>query len=83
MEVVVPWKVRIDLTEPHYAKVSKKSARPPYPLTTMLRSHLLQRWTSRSDPAMEEALIEVPPMPEDSQIPIELSVERIIFKRII
>ena len=27
-----------------------------------LRIHFLQQWTSRSDPAMEEALIEVPTM---------------------
>jgi len=36
--------------------------RPPYPLATMLRVHLLQQWYSLSDPAMEEALIEVPTM---------------------
>jgi hypothetical protein len=41
---------------------SKKGGRPPYPLDTMLRVHLLQQWYSLSDPAMEEALIEVPTM---------------------
>ena len=35
---------------------------PPYPLATMLRIHLLQQWYSLSDPAMEDALIEVPIM---------------------
>jgi len=62
MEVVVPWQALIDLIEPHYPKVSKKGGRSPYPLATMLRVHLLQQWYSLSDPAMEEALIEVPTM---------------------
>ena len=62
MEVVVPWQALIDLIEPHYPKASKKGGRPPYPLATMLRIHLLQQWYSLSDPAMEEALIEVPTM---------------------
>jgi IS5 family transposase len=62
MEVVVPWQALIALIEPHYPKASKKGGRPPYPLATMLRVHLLQQWYSLSDPAMEEALIEVPTM---------------------
>ena len=52
----------IDLIEPHYPKTSKKGGRHPYPLAVMLRIHLLQQWYSLSDPAMEEALIEVPTM---------------------
>ena len=60
MEAVVPWQSLIELIEPHYPKASKKGGRPPYPLATMLRIHLLQQWYSLSDPAMEEALIEVP-----------------------
>jgi transposase, IS5 family len=62
MEVVVPWQALVALIEPHYPKTSKKGGRPPYPLATMLRIHLLQQWYSLSDPAMEEALIEVPTM---------------------
>ena len=62
METVVPWQALIALIEPHYPKASKKGGRPPYPLATMLRIHLLQQWYSLSDPAMEEALIEVPTM---------------------
>jgi len=62
MDVVVPWQALIALIEPHYPKASKKGGRPPYPLATMLRVHLLQQWYSLSDPAMEEALIEVPTM---------------------
>jgi len=62
MEVVVPWDALIDLIEPHYPRTSKKGGRPPCPLATMLRIHLLQQWYSLSDPAMEDALIEVPIM---------------------
>jgi len=62
MEAVVPWKALIDLIEPHYPKTSSKGGRPPYPLETMLRIHLLQQWYDLSDPAMEDALIEVPTM---------------------
>ena len=62
MENVVPWKALIDLIEPHYPKTSSKGGRPPYPLETMLRIHLLQQWYDLSDPAMEDALIEVPTM---------------------
>jgi IS5 family transposase len=62
MEVVVPWKALIDLIEPHYPKSSSKGGRPAYPLATMLRIHLMQQWYSLSDPAMEDALIEVPSM---------------------
>ena len=44
MEVVVPWcQALIELIEPHDPKASKKGGRPPYPLATMLRVHLLQQ----------------------------------------
>lgn len=62
MDQVVPWKSLIDLVEPHYPKSCKKGGRPPYPLATMLRIHLMQQWYSLSDPGMEEVLIEVPTM---------------------
>ena len=62
MEAVVPWKALIDLIEPHYPKTSSKGGRPPYPLGTMLRIHLMQQWYDLSDPGMEDALIEVPTM---------------------
>ena len=48
--------------EPRYPKTSKKGGRPAYPLATTLRIHLLQQWYLLSDPAMQEALIEVPTM---------------------
>jgi IS5 family transposase len=60
MEAVVPSKALIDLIKPHYPKTSSKGGRPPYPLATMLRIHLMQQWHSLSDSAMENSLIEVP-----------------------
>jgi IS5 family transposase len=62
MEKVVPWKALMDLIDLHYPKTSSKGGRPPYPLTTMLRIHLLQQSYDLTDPAMEDALIEVPTM---------------------
>ena len=62
MDQVVPWPALIALIEPHYPKTGSKGCRPPYPLATMLRIHLMQQWYSLSDPALEDALIEVPTM---------------------
>ncbi|XVN55876.1 transposase [Cyanobium sp. BSA11S] len=62
MDAVVPWQALIALIEPHYPKTSSKGGRPLYPLATMLRIPLMQQWFSLSDPAMEDALIEVPTM---------------------
>ena len=59
MDQVVLWQALIDLFEPHYPKTSSIGIRPPYPLATMLRIHLMHQWYSLSDPAMEDALIEV------------------------
>ena len=54
MDQVVPWAGLLALIEPFYPKAG--NGRPPYPLETMLRIHLLQNWFALSDPAMEEAL---------------------------
>jgi transposase, IS5 family len=62
MEAVVPWGALIALIEPCYPRTGSKGGRPPYPLETMLRIHLMQQWYDLSDPAMEDALIEVPTM---------------------
>jgi IS5 family transposase len=61
MEAVVPWQALIDLIEPHYPKASKKGGRPPYPLATMLRVHLLQQWYSLSDPRWKRPSSRCPP----------------------
>ena len=58
MNAVVPWARLTALIEPHYPKA--KTGRPPMGLEVMLRVHLLQQWFGLSDPAMEEALHDVP-----------------------
>ena len=72
MEEVVPWSALIDLIEPHYPKNSSDGGRPPYPLETMLRIHLMQQWYDLSDPAMEDALIEVATMRRFAGIALEV-----------
>jgi IS5 family transposase len=58
MEHVVPWSVLVQIVEPYYPKA--KTGRPPFEIETMLRIHYLQQWFGLSDPAMEEALHDVP-----------------------
>jgi transposase, IS5 family len=58
MERVVPWVALVELVAP-YAPEGKKG-RPPFPVETMLRVHFMQQWFTLSDPAMEEALHDVP-----------------------
>lgn len=58
MEVVVPWSHLEALIEPFYPK--KGNCRPPKLLGTMLQIHFLQQWFGYSDPAMEEALHDIP-----------------------
>ena len=56
MDRVVPCKSLIALIDPHYPK--GEGGPPAYPLTAMLRVHLMHKWFGYSDPAMEEALYE-------------------------
>jgi IS5 family transposase len=58
MERVVPWTVLVQIVAPHYPRA--KTGRPPFGIETMLRIHYLQQWFGLSDPAMEEALHDVP-----------------------
>jgi IS5 family transposase len=58
MERVVPWPALVQVVEPHYPKA--KTGRPPFGIETMLRIHYLQQWFALSDPAMEEALHDMP-----------------------
>ena len=58
----MPWNELVDLIEPQFPRTSSKDGRPPYPLETLLRIHLLQQWYDLSDPSMENALIEVATM---------------------
>ncbi|KOR44626.1 transposase [Xanthomonas oryzae] len=67
MERIVPWKQLLALIAPHYP-VSARPGRQPYALATMLRIHLLQQWYALSDPAMEEALHEIPTLRRFAQL---------------
>lgn len=58
MERVVPWAALVQVVQPYYPKA--KTGRPPFGIETMLRIHYLQQWFALSDPAMEEALHDMP-----------------------
>lgn len=58
MERVVPWRALLDLITP-YAQEGKRG-RSPFPVETMLLIHFMHQWFTLSDPAMEEALHDVP-----------------------
>src|SRR5690606_39511580 len=58
MQRVVPWSDLIALIEPHYPKA--RTGRPPMGIDVMLRIHFLQQWFGLSDPAIEEALHDLP-----------------------
>jgi len=58
MERVVPWAALEALITP-YAPQGRRG-RPPFGVGTMLRIHFMQQWFTLSDPAMEEALHDVP-----------------------
>ena len=58
MNHVVPWGAMVELILP-FAPEGRRG-RPPFPLETMLRVHFMQQWFTLSDPAMEEALHDMP-----------------------
>jgi Transposase domain (DUF772) len=58
MDRVVPWSAPVQIVEPYSPRA--KTGRPPFAIETMLRVHYLQQWFGLSDPAMEEALHDVP-----------------------
>ncbi|MGH6753060.1 MAG: IS5 family transposase [Bradyrhizobium sp.] len=69
MEQIIPWHSLLSLIEPLYP--AGANGRPPYPLATMLRVHLMQNWFGLSDPAMEEALYEVTSMRRFARLEME------------
>ena len=58
MNRVVPWADLVTLVAP-FAPEGRRG-RPPFAVETMLRLHFMQQWFGLSDPAMEEALHDVP-----------------------
>lgn len=82
MELVVPWAELVSLIEP-YATESGRRGQQPFAVQTMLRIHFMQHWFKLSDPAMEEALHDVPAFRDfaglshwDESIPSESSILR-------
>ena len=58
MNLVIPWSELLSLIAPHAP--AAKTGRPPFATEVMLRIHLLQQFFGHSDPAMEEALHDIP-----------------------
>ncbi|MCS6811832.1 MAG: IS5 family transposase [Tepidimonas sp.] len=58
MDRVIPWPQLLALIAPHTP--AGKTGRPPFPTEVMLRIHLLQQFFGHCDPAMEEALHDIP-----------------------
>ena len=82
MELVVPWTELVSLIEP-YAPEAGRRGQQPFAVQTLLRIHFMQQWFKLSDPAMEEALHDVPAFRDfaglthwDEQIPSESSILR-------
>ncbi len=81
MDPVVPW---TDLV----AQIARfmpegKRGRPPFPVESLLRIHRMQQWFTLSDPAMEEALHDMPLFREfaglggwDDRLPDESTILR-------
>jgi transposase, IS5 family len=66
MEQVVPWDALMRLIAPAYPEAG--NGRRPYPLATMLRIHLMQNWFALSDPAMEDALYDMPALRQFAEL---------------
>ena len=80
MDRVVPWAELNELIAP-YAPEGRRG-RLLFSVATVLRSHFMQQWFTLSDPAMEEALHDVPLFREfanlswDSRLPDESTILR-------
>ena len=58
MDRVVPWTELVAQIAPFMPE--GKRGRPPFPVESLLRIHFMQQWFTLSDPAMEEALHDMP-----------------------
>jgi IS5 family transposase len=58
INLVFPWTELSLLIAPHAS--AAKTGRPAFATKVMLRSHLLQQFFGHSDPAMQEALHDIP-----------------------
>ena len=81
MERVVPWSALVALVAPFMPE--GRRGRPPFAVEAMLRIHFMQQWFNLSDPAMEDALHDVPLFREfaglggwDDRLPDESTILR-------
>jgi len=81
MDRVVPWTELVALIAPYLP--DGKRGRPPFPVEALLRIHFMQQWFTLSDPAMEEALHDMPLFREfaglggwDDRLPDESTILR-------
>jgi IS5 family transposase len=81
MERVVPWSELVVLVSPYLPEGRRGS--PPFAVEAMLRIHFMQQWFNLSDPAMEDALHDVPLFREfaglggwDDRLPDESTILR-------
>jgi transposase, IS5 family len=81
MDRVVPWSDLVSLLAPHMPE--GRRGRPPFEVEAMLRIHFMQQWFTLSDPAMEEALHDLPLFREfaglsgwDARLPDETTILR-------
>lgn len=81
MERVVPWDELVTLVRPFLPE--GRRGRPPFGPESLLRIHFMQQWFNLSDPAMEEALHDVPLFREfagldgwDEKLPDESTILR-------
>lgn len=81
MDRVVPWTDLVAEIAPFMPE--GKRGRPPFPVESLLRIHFMQQWFTLSDPAMEEALHDVPLFREfaglggwDDRLPDESTILR-------
>ena len=58
MDRVIPWSNLVAEIAPFMPE--GKRGRPPFPVESLLRIHFMQQWFTLSDPAMEEALHDMP-----------------------
>lgn len=84
LDRVVPWADVEALIEPHALK--SKSGHPPFALQTVPHIHLMPQWFTLSDPAMQDALHNLPlfrefaPLTRERRLPDESPIAR--FRRL-
>jgi len=62
MDALLPGQRLVALVEPVQPKMGARGGQQPYSAKTMLRIHFMQQWFALSDPAMQEALHDMPAM---------------------